>query len=399
MSADFNYPRQRKPASVPPTLMRPARHRRINPPDAPDAADPAAGSGVTAAAAPGMDSTAAVSARAANGATANVDTRPAVRKTARNRESSKPMSTTAVVTMLTPSERTRVDAAGDGCYTALHRDSLDEVMADLRLCRAEAVLVSVARCNAQAASSVARLVREFPTVPAVALWCDTSPDSAHAVLALGHYGVQSLVDARDPSGWRALRQLFTLQRDGSIERRSLIRLAGLLGDAPEDCRRFLEACFTSPARVGTVRQLARRLGVRATTLMSRFYRAQLPAPKRYLSLARLVRAAALFENPGMSITQVANTLEYSSPQSFGRHIHTMIGVTAVEFRREFTGARMLERFVDDLIAPQLDVLRRFRPLVILPTFSRDDLSTTAVLPTALLRHEGIALGRRHGPPP
>jgi AraC-like DNA-binding protein len=305
-------------------------------------------------------------------------------------------TSTSVVTMLTPEERTRVDAAGNGCYTALHRDSLDEVLQDLRQCRAEAVLVSVARCNAQAASSVARLVREFPTVPAVALWCENGPDAAHAVLALGHYGVQSLVDARDPSGWRVLRKLFSLQRDGRIERQALSRLAGLLIDAPEDCYRFLDTCFTAPARVGTVRQLARRLGIRGSTLMSRFYRASLPAPKRYLSLARLVRAAALFENPGMSITQVANTLEYSSPQSFGRHIHTMIGVTAVEFRRELDGPRMLERFVDDLITPHLGILRRFRPLIVLPTFSRDDISTSALLPPTPLRHEGIALGQHGG---
>lgn len=298
--------------------------------------------------------------------------------------------------MLTPSERTRVDAAGDGCYTALHRDSLDEVLQDLRQCRAEAVLVSVARCNEQAATSVARLVREFPAVPAVALWCDSSPDSAHAVLALGHYGVQSLVDVRDPSGWRALRQLFTLQRNGSIERRSLSRLATVLSDAPEDLHRFLDACFTAPARVGTVRQLARRLGVRGTTLMSRFYRAQLPAPKRYLSLARLVRAAALFENPGMSITQVANTLEYSSPQSFGRHIHTMIGVNAVDFRREYTGARMLDRFVEDLITPYLAVLRRFHPLVVLPSFSREEVSNTPLSPVLLSGHKRVALRRYNG---
>jgi AraC-like DNA-binding protein len=277
---------------------------------------------------------------------------------------------TAVVTMLTPEERTRVDAAGEGCYTALHRDTLDEVLQDLRECRAQAVLVSVARCNARAASSVARLVREFPAVPAVALWCESTADSPHAVLALGHYGVQSLVDVREPAGWRTLRQLFTTQRGDRIERRAVGVLGELLANAPEDCRRFIEACFTSPARVCTVRQLARRLGVQASTLMSRFYRANLPAPKRYLSFARLVRAASLFENPGLSITQVANTLEYSSPQSFGRHVHTMLGVSAVTFRREFDGARMLDRFVDELITPHMHTLREFHPLVIMPPYSR-----------------------------
>jgi AraC-like DNA-binding protein len=277
---------------------------------------------------------------------------------------------TAVVTMLTPHERTKVDAAGEGCYVAVHRDNMDELLQDLRECRAQAVIVSVARCNARAASSVARMVREFPGVPAVALLSESSASSAHTVLSLGQYGVQSLVDVRDPTGWRDLRQLFTSHRGSSIERRAIVQLADVLSAAPEDCRRFLDACFIAPAKVGTVRQLAKRLGVQASTLMSRFYRAGLPAPKRYLAMARLVRAAALFENPGLSITQVSNTLEYSSPQSFGRHIHTMLGVTAAQFRREFTGERMLARFLDDLIVPHLDVLQHFHPLMVLPTWSR-----------------------------
>ncbi len=278
---------------------------------------------------------------------------------------------TAVVTVLTPMERTRVDAAGEGCYVALHRESIEEAMLDLRQCRAQAVLVSVSRCDERAVSSVARMVREFPTVPAVALLSDQNATAAQAVLSLGHYGVQSLVDVRDASGWRTLRQLFTTQRGGGIDRRAIVRLAAELADAPEDCRRFFEGCFLAPARVSTVRMLSRRLGVGASTLMSRFYRAGLPAPKRYLAYARLVRAAALFENPGLSISQVANALEFSSPQSFGRHVQTMIGVTALTFRREFDGERMLDRFVADLVMPHREMLLHFRPLVVLPPWSRE----------------------------
>ncbi len=294
--------------------------------------------------------------------------RPSARRTA---QPARPIATsTAIVTMLTPMERTSVDAAGEGCYVTLHRDSVEEVLQELRACRAQAVLVSVARCNARAASSVARLVREFPGVPAVALLSGSDASAAHSVLALGQYGVRSLVDVRDPVGWRTLRQLFSAQRGDTIERKASQRLAILLDDAPEDCRRFLDACFLSPARVGTVRQLAKRLGVQASTLMSRFYRADLPAPKRYLAFARLVRAAAMFENPGLSITQVANSLEYSSPQSFGRHIHTMLGLTAAAFRQQFDGARMLDHFVELLVQPHRTTLRGFHPLVVLPPWSR-----------------------------
>lgn len=288
---------------------------------------------------------------------------------------------TSVVTMLTADERHRVDAAGEGCYTTLHRDSLDEIMQDLRSCRAQAVLVSVSRCQSPGAQSVARMVREFPAVPAVALLSEHNASDAHAVLALGHYGVQALVDVREPVGWRRLRQLFSTQQGDTMERRALARIAELLPDAPEDCLRFLDACFRSPARIGTIRQLSKRLGVSASTLMSRFYRANLPAPKRYLALARLVRAASLFENPGLSISQVANTLEYSSPQSFGRHIYTMLGITAATFRQRYDGNGMLEQFIADVITPHAAVLRGFRPLVVLPAWSRA-VSAVAPLPAA-----------------
>jgi len=296
---------------------------------------------------------------------------------------------TAVGTVLSPHERMRVDAAGEGCYRTLHRESVEEVLGDLRHCRAQAVLVSVARCDARAVSSMARLVREFPTIPAVALLSDAHPNATQAVLSLGHYGVQSLVDVREASGWRALRHLFSSRMSASIERRAVARVAHELAAAPEDCRRFFDGCFLAPPRVGTVRQLSRRLGVGASTLMSRFYRAALPAPKRYLAYARLVRAAALFENPGLSVSLVANALEFSSPQSFGRHIQTMLGLPALAFRREFDGARMLDRFVADLITPYEPTLRHFRPLVVLPTWSREEAAPPTV---------AMAVSRRHRSP-
>ena len=96
--------------------------------------------------------------------------------------------------------------------------------------------------------------------------------------------------------------------------------------------------------------------------MSRFFRAELPAPKQYLCMARLVRAARLFENPGFSVANVAYHLDYSSPQSFGRHLKAMLGVTAGEFRRRFPFEVSLERYVDLLITPYRETLRAFCPL-------------------------------------
>ena len=266
-----------------------------------------------------------------------------------------------VSTILTPAERVRVDAAGEGLYTALHRDNVDDVIRDLKERRAAAVLVSVTRCGLRDATQVALLVREFPRIPTVALLTDAESASPTAVLTLGRSGVQTLVDVRQPSGWRRLRDVLFADQSRDIGRLALAQLSIDLAAAHPDCRRFFEILFSLPGGIGTIRGLSHHLGVVPSTLMSRFFRAKLPAPKRYLAMARLVRAAQLFENPGLSVANVANRLDYSSPQSFGRHVRGLIRLTAVEFRQQYDGEGMLHRFRNELVLPYLVVFRDFSP--------------------------------------
>jgi AraC-like DNA-binding protein len=272
-----------------------------------------------------------------------------------------PDGLTQVATILTPAERIRVDAAGEGLYRSLHRDSVDDVMRDVREARAGAVVLSVSYCERAPSESVATMVREFPRVTTLALLSELGPRTPQTLLSLGTSGVRRLIDVRDASGWRALRSALT-ECGTSLQRLALRRLAQDLEGATHDCWRFFEALFLSPPSVTTVRRLSRRLDVVPSTLMSRFFRAGLPAPKRFLAMARLVRAANLFENHGFSVANIANHLEYSSPQSFGRHVRTLLHLTAVEFRERYDGEGMLERFRADLVLPNLATLRRLAPL-------------------------------------
>ena len=274
--------------------------------------------------------------------------------------SSEPL--TAVATMLTPAERIRVDAAGVGLYRSIHRESFDDVMRDVREARAAAVVLSVSYCERASSEPVATMVREFPRVPTVALLSELGPRTPQTLLSLGTSGVRRLVDVRDAAGWRMLRSALTDECGNPVQRLALGALARDLHGASRDCWRFFEALFLSAPRVCTVRRLARDLGILPSTLMSRFFRARLPAPKRYLAMARLVRAAHLFENRGFSIANVANHLEYSSPQSFGRHVKTLLGMTALEFRDRYDGTGMLERFRDELVLPHVVALRALSPL-------------------------------------
>lgn len=275
----------------------------------------------------------------------------------------------AVSTFLTPVERQRVDAAGQGCYVALHRESMEELFSDLRSGAVTAVLVSVARYQMHHAHQVARMVREFPRVPAVALLTVTEARTTQSLLALGQQGVRALVDARDPQGWRDLRHLVSSEHGDLIERLAIDRIHRELEGATIDCLRFFDSLFMLPPRTSTVQQLARSHGVLPSTFMSRFFREKLPAPKRYLSMARLVRAARLFENPGLSITHVANHLEYSSAQSFSRHMQLLMQCTPLHFRRQHTGNTMLNAFCNQLVHPYRDILLRFEPFAIMPPWS------------------------------
>ena len=270
-----------------------------------------------------------------------------------------------ISTLLTPAERQRVDAAGEGCYRALHRDSVDDLIRDLKTRRVQAVLVSVS-CAGSQAGRMASLVREFPRVPAVALLSELELKTPHAVLALGHSGIRRLIDVRQPIGWRELRGALMADAGDSGHRGILSQLAVDLAGAPEDCWRFFEAIFTCSPRIGNVRELSRHLQVLPSTMMSRFFRAGAPSPKRYLAMARLVRAARLFENAGFSVANVANHLDYSSPQSFGRHVRTLLHMTAGDFRQRYDGVGMFERFRAELVLPYLTVLRALRPLTAPP---------------------------------
>jgi len=205
-------------------------------------------------------------------------------------------------------------------------------------------------------------VREFPRVPTLALLSQVEPSTPRAMLLLGQSGVRQLIDVREPAGWRELRSLLLGTQMDSMQRRALSQLSIDLDGATQDCWRFFEALFTVPAQVATVREFSRHLAVLPSTMMSRFFRAGLPAPKRYLAVARLVRAARLFENPGFSVANVANHLDYSSPQSFGRHVRTLLDMTAVEFRRRFDGDAMLRHFRASLVLPYVDALRHLKPL-------------------------------------
>jgi AraC-like DNA-binding protein len=266
-----------------------------------------------------------------------------------------------VAAVLRPEERSRVEAAGTGWFSVLHGETIPDAIRTVRERPVDAVLLSVHRCREGQFDALGRLVRGFPGIPTVALVSRHDAEGSEALLHLGASGVRQVVDVTGPDGWNRLRQILgqPITRDvARIQHPVLVAL----GEVPPDTRLFFEALIRLAPDVSTARQLAERLGVRSTTLVSRFVRAGLPSPKSYLAAMRLVHAALFFERPGYTVADVAYRLDYSSPQSFGRHVRTLLGITSSELRRRFPFEQAVQRFVALMVEPYLAVWQGFRPL-------------------------------------
>lgn len=266
-----------------------------------------------------------------------------------------------VATVMEPEERARVDAAVQGRARAVHADSVPEAIRAVRERGAQAVFLSPGRVARDEVTGVAALIRRFPAVPTVAVVSRHDPEFTERLLYFGASGVRRVVDLTVREGWNELRELVG-HATSPTAARVLSRVIPALGEPTSDCRHFFEVMIRSAPGTPSVRALTETLEVPPSTFMSRFFRARLASPKRYLAATRLVYAAALFESNGLSVGDVAYRLEYSSPQSFGRHLRAVTGMTATEFRNRYTFARALEEYVTRLVIPFRSTFRTFHPI-------------------------------------
>lgn len=269
--------------------------------------------------------------------------------------------TVTVAAVVPALDRGRLEAAGSGCFRVVHRESVGEAARVVRERPVDAVVVSVHECAGGQLEAVGRLVRSFPSIPTVVLVSRHDAAATEMLLRLGATGVRQVVDVTSPAGWTRLRQL--LAEPAS---RAAARILGPLFDAvPDltpDARLFLEAMVRLAPSTPVVRTVAQRLGIRPSTLMSRFQRAELPSPKNYLAAIRLLHVSQLLDGGGLSVCDVAYRLEYSSPQSLSRHLRISLGITATEFRRRFSFEAAMARFLEVMIRPYRANWQGFHPL-------------------------------------
>ena len=270
-------------------------------------------------------------------------------------------TTTTVATVVEPNIRSQVDAAVGEEFTALHTNSMGEALRAVREGPVRAVFVSPGCVGREELPRVATLVDGFPGIPTVAIVSRHNPVSSARLLDLGAFGVRKMVDLSVRGGWRYLRDLVS-HPSSPTAARIFSRLLPALGQPTEDCRTVFEALVRSAPGLPNVKMFLARLDINPSTFTSRFHRSELPSPKHYLSAIRLLYAAAFLELPGLSLSDVAYRLEYSSPQSFGRHVRTFVGTTASEFRTRYPFDVALGDFLERLIVPFQHTFSTFHPL-------------------------------------
>lgn len=266
-----------------------------------------------------------------------------------------------VVTMLEPSVRGIIDGATNGTFNRVHVESVSDAARAVREHLASAILLSPSVARQYPLSEIYGLLAKNPGVNVVAVLADDWPTSHGALLDLGACGVRQVVNLAEREGWNRLRSLID-QTGGECGQIITREVLDMVEDASEDSRRFFATLVRVAPDTVTVRALAKWLAIDPSTLMSRFFRAKLPAPKTYLSMTRLLYAAHFLAMPKVSVAAAANALHYSSPQGFCRHVRTTLGLTAGEFRRELSARAALDHYKKRLIEPYRMTLRMFQPL-------------------------------------
>jgi AraC-like DNA-binding protein len=265
----------------------------------------------------------------------------------------------SVVTLLEPALRELVSTATEEVFVSVHADNLDAARRALEDREAYAVLLSPGALEREQMGDIATLLARHPGVFPVAVIHRHGPGVSERLLALGRCGVSKVVDLDTPDGCQSLRAMLE-ESGGVITKRIASALGAQLVGASESSLKFFSYLVRSAPSHATVREFSRFLQVKPSTLLSRFHRVGLHSPKAYLAHTRLLYAAAYLESPALSIANVAYRLEYSSPQSLGRHIRTCLGITASAFRQRGFDA-ILEDFAARLIKPKVATLGRFDP--------------------------------------
>ena len=267
----------------------------------------------------------------------------------------------SVVTLLEPELRSAIDAATGGSVGKVHVESPSQAANAVREHSPTALLLSPTIASRYSDAQIGSLVAQSLGTVTVAVLGSDWPTAQRSLLDLGRCGVRQLVNLAQRDGWDQLRKVI-YETAGDCRVVVFRQLLIAAQDSTDEFKGFLATLVRMAPGTATVRKLSRGMGIEPSTLMSRFFRARLPAPKKYLVMTRLLYAAWFLEEPRVSVAAASDALLYSSPQSFGRHLRTTLGLTTGQFRREMPLRLAIEHYRSRLLEPYRETLTWFRPL-------------------------------------
>ena len=242
----------------------------------------------------------------------------------------------------------------------VHVTSVSAALSVVRERPVRAVLLgeeSITTCSAPALGKLA-VSCGGPLIAVVGGW---TPALSDTLLAFGRYGVREAVDVSSRGGLCRLRDLI-VRVEWELANRVARALEPGLQEASKEMQVFMNYVVRAAPLVGSVTALAAGLGILPSSLTSRFFRAGLPSPKQYLAYIRLLFAAALLEQPNFSAAQVARRLNYSSSQSFIRHLRVQLGLTASEFRTRSSFEALAHHVAYHALSRHRTSISGFKPL-------------------------------------
>lgn len=253
-----------------------------------------------------------------------------------------------VVTLLDSSVRGRIDLIFAERLNAVHTTSVHEACREMEQMLTGTLIVSALAVPASQRALLLATADQRPGVSIVTVIEKRESVVAHAPLRYANC-TDSFVDLSESNGVRTLRGIVGGMHSNTTAA-VLETLLPVLQEVPADVQRLFVLLLCLSPRVTSTRAFGRCIGVRASTLTSRFFRARLPSIKTYLAMFRLLHVAAHLEDTKTSVAAVSRVLNFSSPQALSRHIQITFGMSAVAFRQiGFQG--LLTHIIRQLFTP------------------------------------------------
>ncbi|MCE9601727.1 MAG: hypothetical protein K8S21_05875 [Gemmatimonadetes bacterium] len=216
-----------------------------------------------------------------------------------------------------------------------------EVLAALKESYTDAVVVDLAQPTDEH-WAVARLAREFPSIPFLALGPLRPNEAPHLARACGEFEFADLlVEGAEDA---VIRELLLPLTSTSRFADALRGADGALGLTSDLQRMVWRLVVGHGGRTVRTETIADAVGLTREHLSRRFSADGAPNLKRVIDLARILAAADLSKNPGYDLPDVSRVLGFASASHLSSSCQRLIGVKSSSLARLRPGD-LVDRFV------------------------------------------------------